>query len=160
MDSVGYLLPAIMVFAIWIGLALPSLWHINWKRIPIGMLLIGILVISIGLRIPGTRTRLDPRSQDQPAQYAEQFLQEAPLNAIVNTTTDQDTFPLWYYHFGLQERPDLRIVVLPLTQFVWYQETLVHTYPDLEFPTIYTKDLPNTDWGQQIQALNPERACV
>ena len=26
-DSVGYLLPAIMVFAIWIGLAVPSLWQ-------------------------------------------------------------------------------------------------------------------------------------
>jgi hypothetical protein len=156
-DSVGYLLPAIMVYAIWIGLSLPSLWQLNWKRIPIGLLLIGILILSIGLRIPGTRMRLDTRSQDQPAHYAEQLLKEAPPNAIVNTTTDQDTFPLWYYHFGLHERPDLRIVVLPLTQFVWYQQTLVHTYPDLEFPTIYTQDLPNSEWGQQIQGLNPGR---
>jgi len=75
----------------------------------------------------------------------------------VNTTTDQDTFPLWYYHFGLHERPDLRIVVLPLTQFVWYQQSLAHTYPDLKFPNIYAEDLPNADWGQQIQGLNPER---
>jgi hypothetical protein len=121
------------------------------------MLLVAFLIISIGLRIPGTRLRLDPRLQDQPARYAEQFLQDAPPNAIVNTTTDQDTFPLWYYHFGLHERPDLRIVVLSLTQFVWYQQTLVHTYPDLEFPTLYTQDLHNTDWGQQIQSLNPAR---
>lgn len=156
-DSVGYLLPAIMVFAIWLGLALPPLWQLNWRRVPIGLLLISILIISIGLRIPGTRLRVDTRSQDQPARYAEQFLQDAPPNAIVNTTTDQDTFPLWYYHFGLHERPDLRIVVLPLTQFVWYQQTLVHTYPDLNYPTIYEKDLPNTDWGQQIQGLNPDR---
>ncbi len=83
---------------------------------------------------------MDPRSQDQPARYAVQFLQEAPPNAIVATTTDKDTFPLWYYHFGLHERPDLRIVVLPLTQFVWYQQTLVHTYPDLEFPSINVQD--------------------
>ena len=27
--------------------------------------------------------RVDTRSQDQPARYAEQFLQDAPLNAIV-----------------------------------------------------------------------------
>jgi len=156
-DSVGYLLPAIMVFAIWIGLAIPSVWQLNWKRIPIGLILVGILILSIYVRIPGSRSRVDTRSQDQPARYAEQFLQEAPLNAIVNTTTDGDTFPLWYYHFGLDERPDLRIVVLPLTQFVWYQQTLVHTYPDLEYPTIYAKDLPNTDWGQEIQRLNSER---
>ena len=157
-DSLGYLMPAMMVFAIWIGMAIPSLMHVNWKRLPIGILLIGFLAISILLRIPGTRTRLDPRLQDQPARYAEQLLKEAPLNAIVNTTTDQDTFPLWYYHFGLQERPDLRIIVLPLTQFVWYQQTLVRTYPDLEFPLIYNQDLPNAGWGQQISRLNPERA--
>jgi hypothetical protein len=156
LDSVGYLVPAVMVFAIWIGLSLPALWHINWKHIPIGLLLIALLILSIALRIPGTRHRLDPRSHDEPARYAEQFLQEAPVNAIVETTTDGDTFPLWYYHFGLHERPDLRIVVLPLTQFVWYQETLVHTYPDLEFPTLYEKDLPNADWGKQIKDLNPE----
>jgi hypothetical protein len=158
LDSVGYLLPAILVFAIWLGLAVPTLWQINWKRFPIGMVLIGILIFSIGLRIPGTRIRVDPRSQDQPAQYAEQLLQDLPLNAIVNTTTDGDTFPLWYYHFGLLKRPDLRLVVLPLTQFVWYQQTLVHTYPDLEFPSIYAKDTSNIDWGQQISRLNPGRA--
>jgi hypothetical protein len=156
-DSVGYLLPTLMVFAIWIGLALPSVWRLNWKHIPIGLLLIGILILSIYLRIPGTRVRVDTRSQDQPARYAEQFLKETPPNAIVITTTDQDTFPLWYYHFGLLERPDLRIVVLPLTQFVWYQQTLIHTYPDLEFPPIYAQDLPNSEWGQQIKSLNPGR---
>jgi hypothetical protein len=156
-DSVGYLLPAVMVFAIWIGLALPAFSDIKWKRVPVGYLLIGVLILSICLRIPGTRTRLDPRSQDQPALYAEQFLQDAPQDAIVYTSTDQDTFPLWYYHFGLHQRPDLRIVVLPLTQFVWYQETLVHTYPDLEYPALYEKDLPNSDWGKQIQSMNPVR---
>jgi hypothetical protein len=156
-DSVGYLLPAIMVFAIWIGLAVPSLWRFNWRHIPIGSLLIAILILSIGLRVPGNRSRLDTRTQDQPARYAEQFLQEAPLNAIVYTKTDQDSFPLWYYHFGLHERPDLRIVVLPLTQFVWYQETLVHTYPDLQFPRIYEQNQPNVDWGEQIAKLNPNR---
>jgi hypothetical protein len=160
-DSVAYLIPAVLVFGIWIGLAILSLWQMNWKRIPVGMILVCILLISIGLRIPGTRTRLDPRLQDHPARYAEQFLKEAPPNSIVETMSDRDTFPLWYYHFGLNERPDLRIVVLSLTQFVWYQETLVLTYPDLKFPTIYTEDLPNSDWGQQIKDLNPERpVCI
>ena len=157
-DSVGYLLPAIMVFAIWIGLSLPEVWKLYWKRVPIGSFMVGILVLSIYLRVPGTRVRVDTRSQDQPARYAEQLLSDAPLNAIVNTTTDQDTFPLWYYHFGLQKRADLRIVVMPLTQFVWYQETLVRTYPDLQFPPIYAQDQPNADWGKQVESLNPDRA--
>ena len=156
-DSAGYLIPAIMVFAVWIGLAVPALWQIKWKQLPIGSILIGILILSIYLRVPATRTRLDPRALDQPARFAEQLLQAAPLNAIVNTVTDQDTFPLWYYHFGLHERPDLRIVVLPLTQFVWYQQTLLHVYPDLKYPDLYAQDIPNMDWGNQIQKLNRDR---
>ena len=156
-DSAGYLVPALMVFAVWIGLAVPSLWGVTWRRFPMGAALVALLAIGILIRIPGTRLRIDPRPQNQPARYAEQFLDEAPANAIVYTTTDQDSFPLWYYHFGLHTRSDLRIIVLPLTRFPWYQQTLVHVYPDLSFPTLYTQDLPNADWGTGIAQLNPQR---
>ncbi len=153
-DSIGYLIATVMVFAVWIGLAVPSLLNIRWRQISVGLLLVVILMISIWISVPGVRNRLDPRPLDQPARYAEQFLKDAPLDAIVYTTTDQDSFPLWYYHFGLHERPDLRIIVLPLTQFVWYQQTLVHTYPEMTYPAVYSSDQPNTDWGKEIARLN------
>jgi 4-amino-4-deoxy-L-arabinose transferase-like glycosyltransferase len=156
-DSIGYVLPAIMIFAVWIGLAVPSLWQLRWKRIPYGSLLAGVLLLSIVWRMSGTMQRVDPRSQDQPARFAESFLREAPSNAIVYTTTDQDTFPLWFYHFGLGQRPDLRIVVLPLTQFVWYQQTLVHTYTDLDYPVFTSQDVANANWAEQIHVSNPTR---
>lgn len=160
-DSVSYLLPAVMVFAIWLSLAIPVISGIRWNRVPLGLLLSLTLVVSLLLRIPSTRVRVDPRLADQPARFAEQFLRDAPPNAIVNTSTDQDSFPLWFYHFGLLERPDLRVIVLPLTQFVWYQETLLHTYSDLAYPPLYEKDTPNTDWGKQILTLNPDRpVCI
>ncbi len=156
-DSTSYLIPATLVFAIWIGLSIPSFISISWRKLPIGLVLALLLVISIWMRIPSARTRLDPRAQDQPARYAELLLKEAPVNAIVYTTTDQDTFPLWYYHFGLGERPDLRLVVLSLTQFVWYQQSLSHTYTDITLPALYSTDQPNADWGKQIALLNPGR---
>jgi hypothetical protein len=155
-DSLGYVIPAVMVFAVWVGVACLSFWQVKWKKYPFGVLLSAVVAISILVRIPQTRQRLDPRQQDQPARYAEQLLKEAPLHAIIYTTSDQDSFPLWYVQFGLHERPDLQIVVLPLTQFVWYQQTLVHIYPLLQYPAIYAQDLPNADWGEQIAQLNPE----
>ena len=155
-DSMVYIIPAVMVYAIWIGLACLTLWELKWKHFPVGSVLVGVLAISILIRVPATLTRLDPRSQDQPASYAEQLMDTAPFNAIVYTSSDEDSFPLWYYHFGLKERSDLRIVVLPLTQFVWYQQNLVHIYPSLQFPPVYSQDLPNADWGKQIALLNPE----
>jgi hypothetical protein len=157
-DSASYLIPSLMVLAIWIGLAVPVLWKLNWRQYRIGVFLVALLAISILIRIPKTLQRVDPRPQDQPARYAEQLLKGAPYHAIVYTTSDQDSFPLWYYHFGLHQRPDLRIVVLPLTQFVWYQQTLVHIYPDLIFPPVYAEDLPNADWGKAIANLNPQLA--
>jgi len=156
-DSVAYLLPALLVYAIWIGLAIPSLWVIKWKKIPIGLLLTLSIALNVFIRIPGTLSRLDARSQDQQAQYAELFLSEAPKNALIFTSASEDTFPLWYYHFGQKVRPDIRVVVLPLTQFVWYQEVIVHVYPDLSHPPINTEDVPNADWGRMLRGLNPER---
>ncbi len=156
-DSTSYLIPATMIYAIWIGLSVPSFINLSWKKIPFGVILALVLAISIWIRIPATRARLDPRLQDQPARYAELLLKQAPVNAIVYTITDQDTFPLWYYHFGLGQRSDLRLVVLSLTQFVWYQQSLSHTYTDLAFPALYSKDQPNADWGKQIASMNPGR---
>lgn len=156
-DSIGYLIPAIMVYAIWISQAIPATSDIKIKSLPLGAVLIGVLVITIVARVPSTRSRLDPRAQDQPARFAEQFLADAPKGAIVYASTDQDAFPLWYYHFGLGERNDLRIIVPSLTQFVWYQQTLVHTYPDLSFPPLFTQDTPSSEWAKQVQSLNPGR---
>jgi hypothetical protein len=159
-DSVAYLLPALLVYAIWIGLAIPSLWKIKWNKIPIGLLLTITIGLSILIRIPGTLLRLDTRDEDQQARYAELLMNEAPHNALIFTSASEDTFPIWYYHFGLKYRPDVRIVVLPLTQFVWYQEALVHIYPDLLHPPINTEDVPNADWGRMLRGQNPERpAC-
>jgi hypothetical protein len=155
-DSLAYIIPAIMVFAVWVGVACQFLLYVKWKQYPLGMLLSALIAISILVRIPQTRQRLDPRLQDQPARYAEQLFNVAPLHAIIYTTSDQDSFPLWYYHFGLHERPDVHIIVLPLTQFVWYQQTLVHIYPLLHFPAVYMQDLPNADWGIKIAPLNPD----
>jgi len=156
-DSVGYLLPAMLIFSIWIGLALPPMWVLSWKKIPVGIILSIILGLSLLIRIPGTMSRLDAREHDQAARYAEKLLSEAPEDAIIFTSTTQDTFPLWYYHFGLKIRPDLRIVVLPLTQFAWYQNVLTHTYVDLSYPSVNKMDVPNTDWGKKIRDLNPNR---
>ncbi|MGA9398894.1 MAG: DUF2723 domain-containing protein [Anaerolineaceae bacterium] len=156
-DSVAYLLPALLVYAIWIGLAIPGLWVIKWKNIPIGFLLTLSIALNVFIRIPGTLTRLDARDQDQQARYAEQFLSEAPEDALIYTSASEDTFPLWYYHFGLHVRPDVRVVVLPLTQFAWYQEVIVHVYPDLTHAPINTENVSSADWGRMLRGLNPER---
>ena len=72
-------------------------------------------------------------------------------NAILLTSSDSDTFPIWYYHFGLGQRLDIRVIVEGLVSFEWYRETIAHTYPDLVFPE---KDVSNL--SEQFTALNPQ----
>jgi hypothetical protein len=152
-DSFLYLIPAFMVFSIWVGSGL--LYLARWKlyTIPLGILAGGLLVVFLLVRVPFTRTSLDPRKDVQAAAYAENYLNSAPQGAILLSSSSEDTFPLWYYHFGLGVRPDIHIILLPLTQFVWYQQTIHKVYPDLLVP-LYAES-PYTDWGEQVPTLNP-----
>jgi hypothetical protein len=152
-DSYLYLIPAFIVFSIWIGSGLLYLSKWRLYTIPIGILAGGALIIFLLVRLPFTRTSVDPRQDIQAVAYAEDYLKSAPQGAILITNSDEDTFPLWYYHFGLGVRPDLHIILLPLTQYVWYQQTIHKVYPDLQVP-IYAEG-PYSDWGEQVPTLNP-----
>ncbi len=154
-DSYLYLIPSLTVFSIWLGIGAIDLIDIKWRSLPLGILAGSALLLFLIVRIPFTRQTVDTRKDDRAVLYAENYLNSAPQNAILLTNGDEDTFPLWYYHFGLKQRLDIRIILLPLTQFVWYQETLRHTYPDLVLPPDFESS--STAWGDAISRLNPER---
>jgi len=154
-DSYLYLIPSLTVFSIWLGIGAIELFDIKWRSLPLGNLAGLALLLFLIVRIPFTRQTVDARKDNRAILYAENYLRSAPQNAILLTNGDEDTFPLWYYHFGLKQRPDIRIILLPLTQFVWYQETVRHTYPDLVLPPDIESS--STAWGDAISKLNPER---
>lgn len=154
-DSVTYLLPALLVFAIWIAYAVFSLTEFNWKGRPVGIWL-GVATLAFFiLRFPAALQLADPRSEPEPEAFAQEVLATAPVDALVLTESDADTFALWYHHFGLRERPDLAVISLPLTRFGWYQGTLEKTYPSLDLPPVAQEDLD--EWAAAVGELNPLR---
>jgi hypothetical protein len=156
-DSITYLLTAFLVFTLWIVFAISIILPAVWKRFPLGYALIAVYLIVLLVNIPKTIQEINPRQQTQPADYAEYLFTHLPKNAIMLTSSDPDSFPLWYYHFGLGWREDLRIIVLPLTQFRWYQETLMHTYPDIHFPPLIPQiSNSSQSWGESITAINSD----
>jgi hypothetical protein len=156
-DSITYLLAAFLVFTLWIAFAISIILPVMWKRFPLGYALIAVYLIVFLFTIPKTIQDINPRLQTEPADYAEYLLTYLPENAILLTSSDPDSFPLWYYHFGLGWREDLRIIVLPLTQFRWYQETLTHTYPDINFPPLIPQITNSSQsWGENTSDLNPD----
>ncbi len=144
-DSHIYLLASIIIFSFWIGLGAVRLIEIKISKFPLGII---IVLFALGFqvtKIPEIIDGIDPRKEIASTLFAEDTLNDLPTNAILITQADQDTFPLWYYHFGLGLRQDIHIVVYSLTYFEWYRETLEHVYPDLSFPSV--NPVRNTQLG-------------
>jgi hypothetical protein len=68
----------------------------------------------------------------------------------VVTTSDRDTFALWYYHYALSRRPDIVVVVESLLAFDWYRDNLRAVYSTLRLPA-----RTDTNWIDAITIANP-----
>ena len=148
-DSQIYLIPALFTGAIWISSAAVSLWPVSWRNQPVGKVLALILLLVILARIPFTLTQVDPRSDLRAVSFLAYAQEIIPRDALVFTQNDAETFPLWYLHFGLKKQPGWRIIVLPLTHYDWYRQSLAAAYPDLTLPQ------PTEAWGIALPAKNP-----
>ena len=116
-----------------------------------------IVACFLFLRIPETISQIDPQKGTYAAEFAEKALDQFPKNAIILTSSDLDSFPLWAYHLGYGWRKDVSIIVLPLTRFEWYRQTLIRTYPSLKTPIGAQSLSSTTNWEDQIGPMNADR---
>ena len=153
-DSYVYLIPVFLCFAIWIGLGLAGLTELLFSRFPriavgFGLIFILYLFILAGTHWPQVNASQDVRAEN----FGREVLVQAPVNAIVFTKGDKAIFTMWYFHFALQNRPDLAVVVTDLLGFDWYQESLRSAYPGLKLPGPFP-------FAETMMAENPQRpAC-
>jgi hypothetical protein len=152
-DSIVYLVPAWIVVSIWIGDGFSNLLLKISTPSQIEKIVSALLLFSLFIRIPQAWNSVNPSRDRITGEYLGQILEKAPADALIMTISDYDTFPLWYGHFGDGQRSDLRVVVYPLTQFIWYQDTLRHVYPDLIFPM----EASTLEWGDELIQLNLDR---
>ncbi len=142
-DSHAYLLPVFQVLAVWLGVGVATGLEAaaHWRH---GTLLRAALLAGVGLALAVNAAQnwptVDASQDDRAEKFGRRVMAMAPRDAVVVTQGDADTFALWYFHFALQQRPDLRVVVEPLLAFDWYRNSLQETYPDLG------GDLAQADW--------------
>ncbi len=135
-DSYLYLLPAMVIFSLWVGWgldglvsALPIRFQRQWFLIGLSMWLLPGL--SLWLNFSG-----QDLSQDYEAlAYVQQRLDLAAPGTVIVTENDPDTFALWYGRYGLGLRPDVAIVNKNLWPYAWYQQSLYQTHPHLPLIT-------------------------
>jgi hypothetical protein len=135
--------------ALWLGVGVATGLEAasHWRH---GKLLRAALLGGVGLTLAVNAVQNWPTvdaSQDKRAEsFGRRVMAAAPGGAVVVTQGDADTFALWYFHFALQQRPDLRVVVEPLLAFDWYRNSLQDTYPDLG------ADLAQAGWRAALSA--------
>jgi hypothetical protein len=153
-DSYAYLIPAWLIFAIWIGLGVEQVLRAS-ARLHRGAAAIAATGLAALLvwRALSILPQVDASQDRRAIDYATNVLASAPHNAIVISDSDLDTFPLWYYHYALHARPDIAMIVDPLLEFDWYRRNLRAVYPDLQIPE--TRASPQLD---AIAAANPRRS--
>jgi len=157
-DSAAYLIPACIGLAWWLGLGLlASLSWVGRQHLRLAPVVIGLLAVTAAIRLPSVLRSIDPRQDLRAQEYMDHVMHSAPMGALVLTTTDHDSFPLWYAQYALGERPDLGLVVVPLAQFAWYRRGLATTYPDLSLPSDEATDV--RAWEAELVKRNARPVC-
>ncbi|HMQ53528.1 MAG TPA: DUF2723 domain-containing protein [Anaerolineae bacterium] len=145
-DSYVYLLPALVLFAWWIGWGLYDIEQTvteqfggrkragRWVRL--AFLLLPLM--ALGLNYPQQNLRSDTEALD----FARQSLDQVEPRAIIITDNDLHTFSLWYASYALHQRPDVAIINPNLLPHAWYHRTLRQHYPHLQLPAPAFGSLP------------------
>jgi hypothetical protein len=134
-DSKVYLVPAMLLLALWWGegvgylLRLVQAWHPSWQRV---ILLLIFLLPFVSLALHWQAADL---SDDWTAHaYIYQALEGLEPGSLIVVRGDRPTFALWYALYAEEQRPDLAVVSGPLLAYIWYRDHVHHLYPQLAIP--------------------------
>ncbi|HRB92715.1 MAG TPA: hypothetical protein PLT17_04865, partial [Chitinophagales bacterium] len=129
-------------FCIWIGLAVVAIFDFLRKKIPAAPIAIGITVICLFVPFIMAKAGWNDHNRHgrfMARDFASNYLESCPPNAILFTQGDNDTYPLWYAQEVEGIRTDVRIVNLSLLGVDWYIDYL-HKAANKSAPIPFYKD--------------------
>lgn len=131
-DSHIYLLPAILLMALWweegarrlhgLTYTLPPVWH--------RVALVVIVLLPVASLALNWRT-VEPDDDWVAHTYVEQTLEQVEPGGLIVVRGDRPTFALWYGLYAEEQRPDVAVVSGPLLAFIWYRQHVRYLYPNL-----------------------------
>ena len=152
-DSVVYLVPAFVIGSLWLGMGIAYLFDraYEWGTAGFGQqrtlslddtgkskdhwltpLMLIIVLASPAWTLSHNEATLDLSDDHSAERFGYAIINDAPLRAVLLTTTDRQTFALWYYQQVEGLRSDVVVVDEGLWGFDWYRASLQQTHPDLE----------------------------
>ncbi len=129
-DSYLYLLPALILMALWLARGLLDLLRQAHPFLPGSWAAGGLLllpVFSVAFNFTVVSLRHDRTALD----FAEETLRQAAPSAVIVVVDDRHTFALWYARYAMGQRLDVAIVNANLLGYDWYQASLSRAHPKL-----------------------------
>lgn len=153
-------LPCLVIFAVISAYGAGSAAaHLRRLRGRLGVALAGVLaalvtVVGIGPLVDNYATH-DRSHSTFAYDFASNLLGQLPPDAILLTSGDNDTFPLWYLRVVEGLRPDVNVVNIPLTNTSWYIEDVLCAPGGLAFSKSAPgmADLHPLSWKEREVAL-------
>jgi hypothetical protein len=145
-DSHVYLLPLMLLLALWWGEGVRGLLHLVERLRPLWRRLALAALVVLPLASLALHWRAADLSDDWFAQaYMAQALDGVEPDSLVIVRGDRATFALWYGVYAEGRRPDVAVVSGPLLAYIWYRDNVRHQYPDLILNEPTTGDEVTTD---------------
>ncbi|MGH7519987.1 MAG: glycosyltransferase family 117 protein [Gemmatimonadales bacterium] len=147
-----FFIASFSVWGVWVGIGLAALAEAIVARVPQQSWRFAAPVFLIAL-IPLLGNRLSAsRSGDTVARdYARDVLQSVDPYALIITTGDNDTFPLWHAQEVEGVRRDVSVMVLSLANTNWYLDQLQRRPP----VPVAGAPLPGTPWMSRYYLKGP-----
>jgi hypothetical protein len=138
------LVGSFQTFCIWIGLGVLFIWDkLKNKMSGISAAALSLIIALSAPVLMGTQGWDDhDRSERYLAiDFAKNYLNSCPPNAVLFTNGDNDTYPLWYAQNVEGFRTDVRIINQSLLPTDWYSQVLLEkVYKSDTLPLSFTKE--------------------
>jgi hypothetical protein len=131
-DSYVYLIPALVISALWLseGLAAGLVW-LRGRLDRRWGLAARVCLVCVGplFALIMNYSDMDVHQDTAARDFGEEVLAAAPRRAVLLSSQDAHTFTLWYFQRVLRQRPDVAVVDTGLLGYDWYRAGLLRAYP-------------------------------
>jgi tetratricopeptide (TPR) repeat protein len=162
-DLLGYLLPSLSIFAIWLAMGIfffsesmlkvgrvflsgdrrqnqcgasPRPWPNRNPSNILKVFLCGLIPLLPIFQIARNFNQCNKRSTIWAYQYADQILNSVKKNALILVEDDNTLTTLWYLNYAEKKRPDVKIVSSSVLGQKSYRDQLAKQYKEVTLPKI------------------------
>jgi hypothetical protein len=157
-DSHVYLLPTLLLFALWWAEGAYSLIELTRRSKLAWWWIVLVALVALPFASLALHWRATDLSHDWRAHaFMHQVLEGVEPNGLVIVQGDGPTFALWYGVYAEERRPDVAVVSRPLLAYAWYRDNLRVLYPDLILNEATNTDVTTDDLVRDLIESNAAR---